>query len=219
MRKCLLLGTGWLTGRESSEIVGIKTNTTPFFEPFIIPITIAILVALFLLQRSGTDDDFAERFQTKEVVRVPGMAIYMNSDLDCTPPALIHNLQHNKVVHERVILLSIKTKEIPYVPPAERIEVYPLDNAFYRVVLHYGFMEDPDVPRDLALARQSGLAIELDKVSYFLGRERLLPTHRPGMSIWREQLFALMSRNARDAADFFRLPPEQVVELGIRVEM
>lgn len=164
-------------------------------------------------------DDFAERFQTKEVVRVPGMAIYMNSDPDCTPPALIHNLQHNKVVHEKVILLSIKTKEIPYVPPAERIEVYPLDNAFYRVVLYYGFMEDPDVPRDLALARQSGLALELDKVSYFLGRERLLPTRRPGMAIWREQLFALMSRNARDAADFFRLPPEQVVELGIRVEM
>lgn len=164
-------------------------------------------------------DDFAARFQTAPALRVPGTAVYMYSDPDCTPPALLHNLQHNKVLHEEVILLSIKTNEVPYVPAAERVEVQRLKNDFYRVVLRYGFMENPDVPRDLALARQSGLAIELDEVSYFLGRERLLPTSRPGMAIWRERLFELMSRNAQDAAMFFRLPPDQVVELGVRVEM
>jgi KUP system potassium uptake protein len=143
----------------------------------------------------------------------------MYSDPECTPPALLHNIEHNKVLHDRTILLSIKTNEVPYVPIQKRVEVQHLENDFYRVILCYGFMEDPDVPRDLALAKQAGLAIELDQVSYFLGRERLLPTRRPGMAIWREQLFVLMSRNARDAADFFRLPPDQVVELGVRVEM
>jgi KUP system potassium uptake protein len=163
--------------------------------------------------------DFAEQFRSAEVLRVPGTAVYMYSDPECTPPALLHNLEHNKVLHDRIILLSIKTNEVPYVPIQERVEAQHLENDFHRVVLCYGFMEDPDVPRDLALAKQAGLAIELDQVSYFLGRERLLPTHRPGMAIWREQLFVLMSRNARDAADFFRLPPDQVVELGTRVEM
>jgi KUP system potassium uptake protein len=163
--------------------------------------------------------DFAERFHTMEVLRVPGTAVYMSGDPECTPPALMHNLEHNKVLHEEVILLSVKTNEVPYVSTQERVEVRQLENEFYQVVLCYGFMEDPNVPRDLALAKQAGLEIELDEASYFLGRERLLPTDYPGMAIWREELFALMSRNARDAADFFRLPPDQVVELGVRVEM
>jgi KUP system potassium uptake protein len=163
--------------------------------------------------------DFAKQFRSAEAMRVAGTAVYMYSNPECTPPALLQNLEHNKVLHDQVILLSVKTNEVPYVPTSERTVVEMLENGFYRVVLCYGFMEDPDVPRDLALAKQAGLPVDLERASYFLGRERLLPTMRPGMALWREHLFALMSRNARDAADFFRLPPDQVVEIGVRMEL
>lgn len=163
--------------------------------------------------------DFADQFDSRQEVRVPGTAVYMYSNPECTPPALLNNLKHNKVLHERIILLSIKTIEVPTVAAAKRVEVQPLDNGFYRIILCYGFMEDPNVPRDLALAEQYGLAIDLKQVSYFLGRERLLPSDVPGMAIWREHLFALMSRNARDATEFFRLPHNQVVEFGVRAEI
>jgi KUP system potassium uptake protein len=163
--------------------------------------------------------DFAKQFRSAETMRVTGTAVYMYSNPECTPPALLQNLEHNKVLHDQVILLSVKTNEVPYVPTSERAVVDKLENGFYRVVLCYGFMEDPDVPRDLALAKQAGLPVDLERASYFLGRERLLPTMRPGMALWREHLFALMSRNARDAADFFRLPPDQVVEIGVRMEL
>jgi KUP system potassium uptake protein len=156
---------------------------------------------------------------SRGVVRVPGTAVYMYSNPQWTPPALLHNLEHNKVLHERVILLSILTNDVPYVPIEERVEFERLEDGFYQVVLCYGFMEDPNVPRGLALAQQAGLPIDLDDVSYFLGRERLLPTVQPGMALWREHLFVLMNRNARDAADFFRLPPDRVVEIGARMEL
>jgi KUP system potassium uptake protein len=163
--------------------------------------------------------DFIAQLHTDNLVRVPGTAVFMYSNPEGTPPALLHNLQHNGVLHDRVIILCVNTKEIPNVPRRERVEVLKLENGFYRVILHYGFMEDPNVPRDLALARHHGLEIEPEEVSYFLGREWLLPTERPGMALWRERLFAIMSRNSRNATDFFRLPPDRVVELGMQVEM
>lgn len=104
-------------------------------------------------------------------------------------------------------------------PLAQRIEVQSLQNGFYSVLLHYGFRQSPNVPRDLTLAREQGLTLDFSSVSYFLGRERLLATAAPGMAIWREKLFALMSRNARNATDFFGLPPERVVELGAQIEL
>jgi KUP system potassium uptake protein len=163
--------------------------------------------------------DYIQHVQTTPVTQVAGTAVYLYSDPDCTPPALIYNVKHNKVIHDRVVLLSVKALDIPRASPEKRIEVKNLGNDFYRVILYYGFMEDPDVPRDLTLAQQYGLEIKPDEITYFLGRERLIPTTRPGMALWRERLFALMSRNARDADDFFRLPPDKVVGLGIRVEL
>ena len=162
--------------------------------------------------------DFIHELRS-DVVRVPGVAVYMYSNPNGTPPALLHNLRHNKVLHDMVVILSVKTREKPHVPPEERVELHRFGEDFYRVILCYGFMEDPNVPRDLARARENGLELDLNEVSYFLGRERLLATKIPGMAIWRERLFALMSRNALDAADFFRLPPDQVVEVGLRVEL
>ena len=176
-----------------------------------------------LQQRLGTGAmpfaQFAEKMRTDRVIHVPGTAVFMYSDPEVTPPALLQNVKHNKVLHEKVILLSVVTKEIPHMASDERINVEQLENGFARVTLHYGFMETPNVPRDLALASEAGLEIKLQEVSYFLGRENLFATHQPGMAIWREDLFALMSRNARPASDFFRLPPGRVVELGTQIEL
>ncbi len=163
--------------------------------------------------------DFTERLRTDKYAHVPGTAVFMYSDPSGTPPALLHNIKHNKVLHEQVILLSVAMEEIPRVANKERIKVHHLENGFYRVVLHYGFLEDPNVPRDLALIRRHGLNLKLSEVSYFLGRERLLTAAHPEMVRWRENLFAVMSRNARNATDFFRLPPDRVVELGSQVEL
>lgn len=162
---------------------------------------------------------FTERLRTDKFAHVPGTAVFMYSDPESTPPALLHNMKHNKVLHEQVVLLSVNTEEIPRVPTKERIEVHKLENGFYRVILHYGFMEDPNVPRDLARARKLGLEYKPSETTYFLGREHLFASKKPGMAIWRENLFAAMSRNARTATDFFRLPPDRVVELGSQVEM
>lgn len=163
--------------------------------------------------------DFVKNVKTEEIIRVPGTAVFMYSNPTGTPPALLHNLEHNKVLHEQVIHLSIQTEDVPHVAQKERIELYDLGDGFYRLTLHYGFMENPNVPRQIALIREHGLEINMDEVTYFLGRERLFATEKPGMAIWRERLFALMSRNARNAADFFNLPPERVVEMGTQVEL
>lgn len=161
----------------------------------------------------------AERLGADHYQHVPGTAIFMYSDPNLTPPALLHNLKHNKVLHEQVVLLSVETAEVPRVPREERIEVHKLENGFYRVILRYGFMEDPNVPRELARARRYGLTFKSTEVTYFLGRERVWVSKEPGMAIWRERLFAFMSRNARNATDFFRLPADRVVEVGAQVEL
>ena len=150
---------------------------------------------------------------------VPGTAVFMASDPTKIPPALFHNIEHNKAIHEKVIFLSVIVHDEPRVPVAERVEVFPLENDFYRVCLNYGFMDQFNVPRDLLLARAQGLDLDPNKVSYFLGRERVLSSDRPGMAHWREHLFIVMTRNSRSATDFFRLPPERVVEMGTQVEI
>jgi KUP system potassium uptake protein len=163
--------------------------------------------------------DFVEHLDFDKLVRVSGTAIFMYSDPDGTPPALIHNLRHNKVLHARVVLLSVSTYEVPRVPHDHRMSIQDIGHGFYRMTLHYGFMETSNVFRDLALADAHGLSLDLDEVSFFLGSERLLATARPGMAPWREKLFVVMSRNATNAANFFSLPPDRVVELGTTVEL
>ena len=176
------------------------------------------LLASRMQERPLRVRDFFHRLGS-DVLRVPGVAVYMYSSPSGTPPALIHNLRHNKVLHDMIVIVSVKVDAVSYVPLEERVEVQKVRDDLYRIILCYGFMDNPDVPRDLALARHNGLELDLNEVSYFLGRERLLATKRPGMALWRERLFVLMSRNARDAADFFGLPADQVVEVGLRVEL
>ena len=151
---------------------------------------------------------------------VPIALVFMTGSHWGTPPPLLHNLQHNKVVHEQVVVLTILTAEVPHVPEAERAQVERLAGGFYRIVLHYGFMDDPNVPTALqALPPEHGLRIEMRETAFFLGRETLLATNRPGMALWREKLFAAMSRNASRATAFFRLPADRVVEIGMHVEI
>ncbi|MFS0735661.1 potassium transporter Kup [Sphingomonas sp. 1P06PA] len=151
--------------------------------------------------------------------RVPGSAVFMTSSPDGVPHALLHNLKHNKVLHERVILLTVKIDDVPYFGGKDRIALEDLGQGFYRMVLRYGFMEDPDVPAALAKAQNCGAQFKMMDTSFFLARQTLLPSSRPGMAIWREKLFAWMLRNAESAMEFFKLPTNRVVELGSQVEI
>jgi KUP system potassium uptake protein len=162
---------------------------------------------------------FLQDLAADRYTRVPGTAVYMYGNADGTPPALLHNLMHNKVLHERVILLTVETEEIPTVADADRVGVEEMGHGLFRVMLRYGFTEDPDIPSGLALARKHGLAFKTMETSYFLGRETLIASKNPGMAMWREQLFSVMSRNARSATSFFGLPPNRVVELGAQIEL
>jgi KUP system potassium uptake protein len=164
-------------------------------------------------------DFFMKDVEMNPPTRVPGTSVFMYGNTDGTPPALLHNLIHNKVLHERVVLLTVETAEIPLVAPAERSEVIPLGTGFYRVVVRYGFTEDPDIPSVLYSLGDQGLVLKPMETSYFLGRETLIPSRNPGMAIWREHLFWIMSRNARTATSYFGLPPNRVVELGAQIEL
>ncbi|HZV57536.1 MAG TPA: potassium transporter Kup [Sphingobium sp.] len=152
-------------------------------------------------------------------VRVPGTAVFMTSSPDGVPHALLHNLKHNKVLHERVVLLTVRIRDIPTVDPAKRCDVDDLGRGFYRLVLNYGFMEEADVPAALARVQGCGQNFKMMETSFFLARQTLLPSARPAMHIWREKLFAWMLRNAESAMEFFRLPTNRVVELGSQVEI
>jgi KUP system potassium uptake protein len=163
--------------------------------------------------------ELKQRLHNQEMVTVPGTAVYMSSNPEMIPPALLHNIEHNKALHDTVIFLSVIVQDIPRVPATERIEVHHLGAGFYRINLYYGFMDQVHIPRALTLARMEGLAIDAWEISYFLGREHILATKRPGMALWRERLFALLSSNSRPATDFFRLPPDRVVELGAQIEL
>ncbi|MBS0478984.1 MAG: KUP/HAK/KT family potassium transporter, partial [Proteobacteria bacterium] len=151
--------------------------------------------------------------------RVPGTAVFMTSSADGVPHALLHNLKHNKVLHERIILLTVKIADVPFVAQAERLMIDHLSHGFHRVVLRYGFMEEPDVPAALGLVTNCGDKFKMMDTSFFLARQTLLASSKPGMAIWREKLFAWMLRNAESAMEFFRLPTNRVVELGSQVEI
>ena len=151
--------------------------------------------------------------------RVPGTAVFMTSSAEGVPHALLHNLKHNKVLHERVILLTVKIADQPYWPEASRAKQDEMGEGFFRLILRYGFMEEVDVPAALKRVHDCGTDFKMMDTSFFLSRQTLLASDRPGMMIWREKLFAWMLRNAESAMEFFRLPTNRVVELGSQVEI
>ena len=151
--------------------------------------------------------------------RVPGTAVFMTSTPEGVPHALLHNLKHNRVLHERVILLTVKVTDMPYFPDVDRFLHEDLGEGFHRVILRYGFMESPDIPAALKGYDACGAAFRMMDTSFFLSRQTLLASERPGMAIWREKLFSWMLRNAESAMEFFRLPTNRVVELGTQIEI
>jgi len=151
--------------------------------------------------------------------RVPNTAVFLTSTADGVPPALLHNLKHNMVLHERNILLTVAIEDVPHIGEEKRLTISDEGEGFYRIVLHYGFMDEVDVPAALAPLSNCGREFNIMKTSFFLSRQTLLTATRPGMARWREKLFAWMLRNAQTAMEFFKLPANRVVELGSQVEI
>jgi KUP system potassium uptake protein len=162
---------------------------------------------------------FLASLSRDSIHRVPGTAVFMSRDPDATPAAMLHNLKHNKVLHERVVLLSVLSEEIPEVPEPEQVRVEDLGNGFYRIVARYGFMQSPGVPEVLQAAAARGLDLDLMTTTFFLSRETLVPGPRRGLQAWRDHLFAFLSQNASRPTDFFRIPPNRVVEMGMQLRL
>jgi KUP system potassium uptake protein len=162
---------------------------------------------------------FIQSIEASPPVRVPGTAVFLTSTQNRVPHALLHNLKHNKVLHERVVFLTIVTKDIPYVPEEERLEIEAMRCNFFRMAANYGFKDDPDVPELLEDCGRRGFAFDMMETSFFVSRETLIATATPGMAMWREKLFVSMSKNATKASEFFQVPTNRVVELGTQVEL
>jgi KUP system potassium uptake protein len=172
--------------------------------------------------RAGPDDDVTpilDSIRNGSAVRVQGTAVYMHSSTRGVPRTLLHNLKHNHVIHARVIFLTVQTEDIPFAAADDRVRVIPLADGFWRVVAYYGFMEEPNVPAILSIAAEQGLEFRKPETTYFLGRQTIISSPKPGMARWRERLFGMMMRNARPATSFFGLPPNRVVELGAQIEI
>ncbi|WP_024304391.1 low affinity potassium transporter Kup [Pseudogulbenkiania sp. MAI-1] len=164
-------------------------------------------------------DSFVENMESFPPSRVQGTAVFLTSTLQGVPHALLHNLKHNKVLHERIVLLTIRGEDVPYVADSERVIVTRLSNSFWQVEAFYGFQETPDLQDIMNHCAAKGLEFEVMDTSFFLSRETLLSTARPGMARWREQIFVWMSKNALRATDFFHIPTNRVVELGAQIEL
>jgi KUP system potassium uptake protein len=162
-------------------------------------------------------EPFIDALMVSMPTRVTGTAVFMNSNPMGVPHAMLHNLMHNKVLHERVIVVSAQMFDVPYVPEIDRVEVRKLKGDFYSVIVQYGFKDDPDIPAALTLCGEQGLHFEMMETSFFLGRETLIPRLGSDMALWREKIFIAMFRNAGSATSFFKIPSNRVVELGTQV--
>ncbi len=177
-----------------------------------------------LLQKKQSDETlplepFLENLMAHPPLRVPGTAVFLTTSHSSVPHALLHNLIHNKVLHERVIFLTVVTEEVPFVPDIDQIEIDDLGHGARRMIVRYGFKDEPDIPLALSRCEPLGLPFNMMETSFFLNRETILPSKLPGMAVWRERLFAWMNRSASTAMEFFKLPPNRVIELGTQVEI
>jgi KUP system potassium uptake protein len=162
-------------------------------------------------------DALMRSLEKKPPHTVPGTAVFLTSDPEYTPTALLHNLKHNKVLHEHNVILTIVTADTPRVPPEDRVTISPVSEHFSVVALKFGFMEQPNVPRALAVARKHGWHFDIMSTSFFLSRRTLRPSPQSGMPLWQDRLFILLARTANDATDYFQIPTGRVVEVGTQV--
>ena len=228
---------GWIAGFIGGALIIIDlayftANMTKLTHGGWFPLAIGLAIVVFLTTwKKGRQLLFARRAEeampvdvflnslNPNVTRVPGTAVFLSGANEGVPHALLHNLKHNRVVHERVVFLTVITEEVPHVSDAMRLEVQHLGRRFYRFILRYGYMDETDVPAALKGAARLNFEFNDMETSFFLGRETIMPSRRPGMALWREHLFAWMMRTATSAMDFFKLPPNRVVEMGTQVEI
>ncbi len=161
--------------------------------------------------------ELTEILKARAPHRAPGTAIFLTSDPDVAPVALMHNLKHNKVLHEKNVILTVRTTETPRVKDEDRIKIEPVNEDFKKVTVAYGFMESPNLPKALGLCRKLGLKFDIMATSFFLGRRSVVPSAQSGMPLWQDRLFIYLMRNAANPTDFFKIPPGRVVELGTQV--
>jgi KUP system potassium uptake protein len=213
------------------DLVFFSANTLKILEGGWVPLVLGIaLTALMTSWKRGRDlllarwkqdslplAPFLARLPQSRTVRVPGMAIFLTGNPDYVPTSLLHNLKHNKVLHERVLFVTVQNLDVPEVSSDQRMEVGELAPGIHRVVIRYGFMESPNIPRELEELNDRGVVFDVMQASYFLGREVLVPATVPKMPWWRHWLFLVLARNAVPATEFFRIPSDRVVELGVRV--
>jgi len=213
------------------EFIFFAANATKFTEGGWFPLTcgICVFIALSTWKRAGNVLQEAEKSRRvpldqymalfgPEIPRVPGTAVYLSADPEAVPTTLLHNLKHNKILHDRVIILHIADADVPRLADRDRVEVNIIDpHHVYQITLKYGFMEEPDVPRGLELAARHAVRIEPMETTYFLGRTTIARAARRGLFTWRRELFRIMQRNSPAAAEYYKLAPERVIELGTRV--
>jgi KUP system potassium uptake protein len=217
----------------SLEFIFFAANTLKFEHGGWFPITVGVLIYLCMATwfrgRKAVQKQlvagslplgvFLSELERKTPTRVAGTAVFMAGNPEGTPGALLHNLKHNKVLHDTVLILRFAVAEAPYVERAARVQIEDLPLKFYRVTAFFGFMESPDLEIVRQALAREGLELDPMKTTFFLGRETILPTHKPGMAYWRKHLFGFMARNAQQATAYFKLPPNRVVELGMQVEL
>jgi KUP system potassium uptake protein len=161
--------------------------------------------------------DLSEILKARAPYRAPGTAVFLTSDPDMAPVALMHNLKHNKVLHEKNVILTIHTAETPRVPEDQRVRIEPLNDDFKKLIISYGFMESPNIPKALALCRRLGLKFDIMATSFFLGRRSIVPSAQSGMPLWQDKLFIFLMKNAANPTEFYKIPPGRVVEMGAQV--
>ena len=161
--------------------------------------------------------ELSEILKARAPHRAPGTAIFLTSDPDMAPVALMHNLKHNKVLHEKNIVLTVITAETPRVREEDRVKIEPINDDFKKLTISYGFMESPNLPKALGLCRKLGLKFDIMATSFFLGRRSVVPSAQSGMPLWQDKLFIFLMKNAANPTDFFKIPPGRVVEMGAQL--
>ena len=208
-------------------------NMLKVFEGGWFPLAIGLVIGLMMLtwvhgskvlaratKKNEADLDWLIRhLETKPPHRVPGTAVFLTADPESAPTALLHNLKHNRVLHERNIILSIRTEELPRIPRHERVEIERLSDGFVRVVARYGFMETPSVPKIFEHCRRKDLNVDFPATSFFLSRRSLKPTTKTQLPKWQERLFIWLSGKAEDATEYYKIPTDRVVEVGTQIQV